>query len=364
MYEALLQLPVIGIDTSQLIFLLIAAFAGGAFGAAIGALPAFCFTGFAVIAGEAANLVGIEGAETSISITNASVTGTVGFGAVFGPHISFAAGAAAAAYAAKKDGAMPDPGDGDYHPAKDIAYALGTRPDVLAVGGIFGIIGAVGTLISGGLALPWDPIAIMVVVSAALHRIAFGYPLIGGGDRNLLDMSPFENEEMRTATDGGEVATDGGYKRLAVEPWLPHQYKWANVGMIGLVAGLLGGFIALETGSPFLGFGISAASLTFLNLGVEKIPVTHHMTLPASTAALAVFPDPTGTTKIIALLIGGLFGVYGALIGEVVQRVFYAHSDTHFDPPAAAIVVATLTVAILAIIGVFDSSSWVPLLGM
>jgi hypothetical protein len=77
-----------------------------------------------------------------------------------------------------------------------------------------------------------------------------------------------------------------------------------------------------------------------------------------------VFPDPTGTTKIIALLIGGLFGVYGALIGEVVQRVFYAHSDTHFDPPAAAIVVATLTVAILAIIGVFDSSSWVPLLGM
>ncbi|MEF8828866.1 MAG: hypothetical protein V5A15_04140, partial [Haloarcula sp.] len=59
--------------------------------------------------------------------------------------------------------------------------------------------------------------------------------------------------------------------------------------------------------------------------------------------------------------VAGVFGAYGALAGEVIQRVFYAHSDTHFDPPAAAIVVATLTIAILAIAGVFGSSSWVPL---
>jgi hypothetical protein len=373
MFEVLLQLPVIDMSVANFVFLLIAAFAGGAFGAAIGALPAFCFTGFMVIAGQAvavlrSNLLAGELGELGAEGISTGVTGAVAFGPVFGPHVAFAGGAAAAAYAAKKDGVMPDPEEGGYHPAKDIAYALGTRPDVLAVGGLFGIFGAVGTALSGGLALPWDPIAIMVVVSAATHRIVFGYPLIGAGSRNILDMSPFEQGEKRVATDGSgnEVATDGGYasKRLVVEPWLPHQYKWANVAMIGLVAGLLGGFIALETGSAFLGFGISAASLTFLNLGVEKIPVTHHMTLPASTAALGVYADPTGTSAVIALLIGGLFGAYGALIGEVVQRVFYAHSDTHFDPPAAAIVVATLTVVLLAIAGVFDSSSWVPALGL
>lgn len=70
------------------IYLIIAAFADGAFGAAIGALPAFIVTGLMVIAGEAGGLGG--------------VTGDIAFGPVFGPHIAFAGGAAAAAYAAKK----------------------------------------------------------------------------------------------------------------------------------------------------------------------------------------------------------------------------------------------------------------------
>ncbi|WP_199722479.1 hypothetical protein [Haloarcula sp. Atlit-47R] len=358
----------------DLLLLIIAAFAGGAFGAAVGALPAFCFTGFMVIAGQAVailrgSLVGQLG-ELGADGLATGVTGAIAFGPVFGPHISFAGGAAAAAYAAKSDG-MYEPDDGDYHPAKDIAYALGTRPDILAVGGLFGIFGMVVQQLSSGLLLPWDPIALGVVLSAVAHRIAFGYPLIGAGSRNILDMSPFENGEKRMATDGGGAeATDGGVAesyRLAVEPWLPHQYRWANVAMIGLVAGLLGGWIAIQTGSAFLGFGISAASLTFLNLGVEKIPVTHHMTLPASTAALAVFggaPELGTMAAVIAILVAGVFGAYGALIGEVVQRVFYAHSDTHFDPPAAAIVVATLTVFILAVVGVFGGTSWVPALGM
>jgi len=375
MYDLLLQIPVIGMEVPSFIVLLLAAFAGGAFGAAIGALPAFCFTGFMVIAGQAVailrnNLLSGELGELGAEGISTGVTGAIAFGPVFGPHVSFAGGAAAAAYAAKSGG-MYEPDDGDYHLAKDIAYALGTRPDVLAVGGLFGIFGVFVRQISGGLALPWDPIAMGVVLSAVAHRVVFGYPLIGAGSRNILDMSPFENGEKRVATDGGDdVATDGGTAesyRLAVEPWLPHQYKWANVAMIGLVAGLLGGFTALQTGSAFLAFGISAASLTFLNLGVEKIPVTHHMTLPASTAALAVFggnPEAGSMAAVVALIVAAVFGVYGALVGEVVQRVFYAHSDTHFDPPAAAIVVATFTVALLGIAGVFGGTSWVPTLGL
>ncbi len=351
-------------------FMILAAIAGGAFGAAIGALPAFCFTGIMVIAGEAANilkaeLTGVIDVPATADIA-VGVTGSLAFGPVFGPHISFAGGVAAAAYAAKH-GKMQS--GFDYHNAKDITFALGTKPDVLAVGGVFGILGLFVTRVSGTVGLPWDPIAFGVVASAVAARLAFGYPIVGSPrGKGILDMTPFEREEMRapsgtggtseeegTAVDGGMVQSD----RLAVEPWLPHQYEWASVAAIGVVAGLLGGFIAVQTGSAFLGFGISAASLLFLNLGVEQIPVTHHMTLPSSTAALAV--APLGLADPVLLVVAGLFGAFGALVGELVQRIFYAHSDTHFDPPAAAIVVATLTIAVLHLAGVFPSAVWIPL---
>jgi hypothetical protein len=274
----------------------------------------------------------------------------------------------------------------DYHEAKNIAHALGTRPDVLAVGGLFGILGMLVRQVSFGFALPWDPIAMGVVLSAVFHRVFMGYPLIGKveGD-GLFDMSPFEREEMQQTPEGGEVVADGGHasdasgasseprsdggtatkQRLAVEPWLGHQYKWPNVAMIGLVTGTLAAYATVTTGSVFLGFGISAASLLFLNLGVEQIPVTHHMTLPGATAA-AAYAGGAGalmgaSTPAIPILIGALFGMIGALFGEVIQRIFYAHGDTHFDPPAAAIVMATFVIAVLAIVGVFPSSSWVPL---
>jgi len=61
------------------------------------------------------------------------------------------------------------------------------------------------------------------------------------------------------------------------------------------------------------------------------------------------------------LLLGALFGVIAALFGELIQRIFFAHADTHLDPPAAAIVVGTFIIAVLAVAGVFPSSAWVPL---
>jgi len=347
---------IVGRSAVDFVYWLIAAFAGGCFGAAIGALPAFCFTGFAVIAGEAANLIGLSGAGEGVALSASGVTGLVGFGPVFGPHIAFAGGAAAAAYAAKKEGAMPPQEDGGYHPGKDIAYALGTRPDVLAVGGVFGILGAVSNGLLGTLSpVGFDTIAFTVFISALIHRVAFGYSLFGSpGGSGYFDMTPFEN--------GEEVAADGGSEvmRPAVEPWLPHQYKWGNVAFIGLVAGLLGGYLVITTGSMFLGFGISAASLTFLNLGVEKIPVTHHMTLPGSAGAAAFVADPTGSSAIVALLLGAVFGILGALVGEAGQRVFYAHGDTHVDPPAFGIFVCTLLIGILSLAGVTVRGLFVP----
>ncbi|WP_435347084.1 hypothetical protein [Haloarchaeobius sp. HRN-SO-5] len=386
-----IPLQLLGYTAQEWVVFGLAAFAGGAFGASLGALPAFIFTGFMVVAGEAVNTLGrsVSGAMEgpAAELGSVGITGLIAFGPPFSPAISFAGGAAAAAYAADR-GYMES--GFDYHNAKDIAYALGTKPDVLAVGGVFGIIGLVLTQLSATFAAPWDPIAMGVVLSALIHRIAFGYPIIGEVRGNILDMSPFEREEMRVVGDaatsggGGDTATDGGTAtsdRLLVEPWLPHQYKWANVAMLGFVVGIFGAFVALVTESYFLAFGISAATLVFLNCGVENIPVTHHITIISSTAALAILGFGAGgegqpalqegallfvdaapaDLPAIALVVGAVFGIIAALFGELFQRVFYAHGDTHWDPPAAAIVFGSLLIALLYLAGIFPAPGYVPI---
>jgi hypothetical protein len=371
----------------------IAAFAGGAFGAALGALPAFIFCGFMIIAGEAVNVLKAELVGVGVAPADAltvGFTGSIAFGPVFGPHVSFAGGVAATAYAARK-GYM-DTGF-DYFEAKNISHALGTKPDVLVVGGLFGVFGMAVRQVSAGFGLPWDPIAMGVVLSAVAHRVILGYPLIGSiQGKNIFDMTPFEREEMHTTAEGGEIIADGSGEiedetedgetydgedeseetvanggeitnRFLVEPWLPHQYRWANVAMLGLVVGILGGYLVVATGSVFLGFGISAATLVFLNCGVEKIPVTHHITLPASTAAVALAGGVASMPMLSSLAIAAVFGISGALTGEIVQRTLYAHGDTHFDPPATAIAINTFFVGVLFLLGVFPSSAWVPIPG-
>lgn len=360
---------------------IIASFGGGAFGAALGPLPAFIFTGFMVIAGEASVVSGGAG----------NITGNVAFGPPFSPAISFAGGVAATAYAARQ-GYM-DEFEFDFHQAKNIPQSLGTKPDVLAVGGAFGILGYWLQTASAQLGMPYDPIAMGVVLSAFAHRLFLGYSIIGKvRSSNILDMTPFENEERRVlgegATDGGEVfeaepeatAAEAPAEkgRFLVEPWLPHQYRWDHVVMIGLAAGILGAWVAIMAESPFLGFGISAASLLFLNCGIEKCPVTHHITLPGGTAALAVYLGAdhalaegapvaydggallAAQSAEVALIVGLAVGIVCALFGEVFQRVFYAHGDTHVDPPAAGIVFGTFLVAIGYAAGIFPTTVWVP----
>ena len=360
MYEFILQIPIIGMEVEPFVLLLITALAGGAFGAAIGALPAFIFTGFVVFLGEGVailqreigNLPAINQGELA-----AGITGVLGFGAITGPHIAFAGGVAASAYAGKKYPEM-NPAEGGYHFGKDITYAFGTKPDILAVGAVFGALGVLINRIAGGiialLGIPiTDTIALAVVLSAFIARVAFGYPLVGNpfGD-GLLDMTPFEREDPHPMADGGGVEHKG---RLATEPWLPHQYKWSGVTVIGLVGGILGGYIWIQTGSIFLGYAISAISLLFLQLGVEKIPVTHHITLIGAVGAVVI--DPVAGS-IVALIAAGIFGAASGLLGEVTQRLFYAHSGTHVDPPAMAIAIAMLVVAILSIIGVLPNAGY------
>ncbi len=364
MYDAIiLQVPLLEMPWEEFILLLITALAGGAFGAALGALPAFIFTGFVVFLGEGVAILQRELTGTVEVIPQgelaAGITGVLGFGAITGPHIAFAGGVAATAYAGKKYPEM-EPDGWDYHFGKNILYAFGTKPDILAVGALFGALGMLITrvgnalIIASGVPLT-DFIAFSVVATALIARVAFGYPLIGRpAGSTLIDMSPFEREVPHASADGGEVPIEH-QNRLATEPWLPHQYKWPGVATIGLVGGILGGYIYIQTSSIFLGYAISAISLLFLNLGVEKIPVTHHITLIGAVGAVVVLP---AAGAVPALLAAGVFGLISGLLGEVTQRIFYAHSGTHVDPPAMAITIAMTIVVILSIAGVFPNAGY------
>lgn len=343
--------------------MLLAAFAGGAFGAAVGALPSFVLTGLLVIVGELYALAGrLAGVATPIDIT-----GNIAFGVVLGPHVAFGGGAAAVAYAAGRG----DLGtDFEYHEAKHITRGLGSRPDVLAVGGAFGVLGYSIAALSATLGLPVDPVALGVVGSALLHRVAFGYSLFGAPAGRLLDMSPFERSERRASERFASPEDGDGSGRFAVEPWLPYQYRWSHVLGLGLAVGALGGYVAYLTASAFLTFGISVVALAFLVAGTADIPVTHHMSLPASTIVLAsvgaggpLTPDAVATAMPLweAVALGALFGGLGALVGEFAQRALYAHAETHLDPPAASIVVTSALLGALALLGVLPRSVWIPL---
>lgn len=340
--------------------LLLAAFAGGAFGAAVGALQSFSLAGLMIVVGELYALVyRTIGADAPVDITD-----SIGFGVVLGPHVAFGGGAAAVAFAAKR-GYLET--DFEYHEAKHVTRGLGSRPDVLAVGGLFGMVGYAVATASVALGVPTDPVALGVVLSALAHRVAFGYDLVGADARRLFDMSPFERGERRGDAD---VVPDGGQAPLVVEPWLPYQYRWGHVTALGAVVGILGAYVAYVTASAFLAFGISVVALAFLCAGVAEIPVTHHMSLPASTVVLASVDGGGPVTPGLvaeavplgeALLLGAAFGIIGALLGEVAQRVLYAHADTHLDPPAASIVVTTFLIATLALVGLLPNAAWIPL---
>lgn len=289
---------------------LLAAFGAGLFGAAIGALPAFIFTGFAVLVGVALGMAG--GAYPFL--------GNIAFGPVFGPHIAFGGGVAAAAFAARQDRL----GSG-----RDIATALAglANPSVLLVGGLFGAGGYVvqkllGTYIGGFT----DTVALTVVISAVVARLLFGKTGLFG-----------------TVTE--EAAKRGRWNPGGNQVWAPYMQDWGQVALLGAGIGLMSAWISLSVAEfdpalagfgPVIGFGISATSLLFAQFGV-KVPITHHMTLIAGLAAVA-----SGS-----LLIGVAFGLIAALVGEFSSRLMLIHGDTHIDPPAMAIWMMTLAVILI-----------------
>ncbi|TKV60395.1 hypothetical protein FDO65_01360 [Nakamurella flava] len=302
----------------DLLFLLMAA-GGGFFAAAIGALHAFIFTGFMVLLGNAVIMAG----------GGPAFLNDVAFGPVFGPHIAFAGGVAAAAYAARVS---------DKVGGKDIGVPLISieRIDVLLVGAGFGMLGYLINL--GVTKIPWfgthtDTVAFTVVVSAIIVRLA-----IGRG-------SLFGNIDQQAAGWGRFAPKDSA-------AWVRYHEKFVPNSFLGFFVGLLSSGLAmlLARAYPDLAiatvfFGISAVSLFFLSLGLS-FPVTHHITLIAAVATVNFLPIVGN--EIGTLFIGAIAGMVAAWFAEFFARFLHDHGNTHIDPPAAAIWPATTIVLALA----------------
>lgn len=318
---------------------LLAALFGGYFGAAIGGNFAFALTGFMILF------------SWGIWIGSGSDIGFnyIAFGPVMGPHITFAAGCAGAAYAMKK---------GLIESGRDATSPLARlgRVDVLLVGAAFG---AFGYLFNLGLGfIPWfgghiDTVALTVFTSNVLARLIWGNGV----------MVPEKYNAGATSF----------FKKIApndTDFWLRYQEKPSQYLPLGFFAGGLaaGAAVMLSHFVPgaaanahTLPFAISAIIILFLILGAE-MPVQHHITIIGGLAAVKFMPvlagagfdwnaDWTSGTWMLAIgaiLIGSVFGMISATLAEVQSQLFHQRGNTHIDPPAAAIWSSTLLVLVLS----------------
>ena len=286
--------------------MLILSFAGGMFGAAIGGLPSFVLTGIAAVVGLAVYWATGEGTFVNL----------VAWGPLLGPHIAFAGGVGAAAYAAKK---------GKLGAGKDIVSSLMglDSPDVLLVGGVFGALGYVVAWAFGLLGniggFPWTNLpSISIITTAIVARLAFGSTGVFGKVREGA------NRWLASPEDGA--------------CWLPWQYKPAQIILISIAWGLPIAFLVRTMPELFtFCFGMAAIALVFLGTG-SKFPVFHHMGIMAGMATLV-----TGN-----IWWGLAFGLLAGFLGEFFAAAFLYHGDTHIDPPAFAVFVTWTIIAIFA----------------
>jgi len=295
-------------DAMSLIF----SFCGGMIGAIFGPVTTFIVVGFTGLLGVIAVIAG----------SSFDWIGTIALGPLFGPHVAFVGGVAAAAYAAKVK---------KLESGKDIVTPLISikSPMVLIVGGIFG---SAGYLMNAAFLQyfpgKFDSIAFTIVILALIGKTIFGEFGISG----IVGQTP---DEIK--------AIGGRFHVNSPNQWLPYLSTGTEKALVALSVGGGSAYVTAvmlqnpETAgvAAFVGFFMSAASLLWLITGFA-IPVTHHMTLCASYAVLVS---------------GGsiLWGITGALIAafaaDFLAQVFLLYgSDTHVDPPSMGIAVTSLLI--------------------
>ena len=265
---------------------ILAAFGGGVFGALIGALPAFIFTG----------VIGLIGIAVMACGGDIDIVGNIAFGPLFGPHIAFAGGVAAAAYAANKKHYIDS--------GTDILTPLLKTNDVgvLLAGGIFGILGCLINHLYVSMGLQTDTVAMTVCTSGIIARLVFGSTGIFG----KTEIAATSESEKRRCIPDSKTLTFGIVWSLALGLAISYTVNITQINIIG--------------------FCISASLLIFVQMGFE-FPTTHHITLVAGYATMA-----TGS-----IFVGAVFAVIAYIVGEIVGRTLNSYCDSHIDPPATTI---------------------------
>lgn len=277
-----------------MLFNIIAAFGAGALASCIGAVPAFVMTGLITIVGAIAGMAGFD---------------TIAFGTVFGPHIAFAGAVAATAYAAKK-------GYGVDGPAVGTPLAPLGKPDVIVVGGLFGIIGwAIATFVVGNIFGPilpaTDTPGMTVVISGIIARLAFGKRGLASGTRGAVTSA----QSVLIAVAFGLMVAGTGIALNAVNPDIMGSY---NLIIFGIAA-----FTLIFPGAPaWHQIGITSAAATSMGLAA-------------------------GMSGFAVVLFAVAIGVFANFLCDLEGYLINSDVDSHIDGPGFAICLTTIVLSVI-----------------
>lgn len=290
----------------ELLLAILASFGAGTLAAAMGAVNAFIMTGVIAIVGGIGQCLGLANA--------AGLYSTIAFNTVFGPHISFAAGVAAAAYA-KKIGKLEN--------GCNLGLGLASlgEPSVLLVGGIFGVIG----MFIGNYLVPFvfgqlipigtDNPGMTVMISGIIARLVFGQRGLFSADRKFIS----------SGKDLGMVVLRGISYSLMV----------AGTGVALNAAGID------ISGYNIIIFGCAAVSLIFAGNASW-----HHIGIISAYATMVAIG--AGLSSIVTVLLAVVCGLAVALICNIENCLINTDVDSHIDGEGTSICLMTIVVNIIA----------------
>lgn len=281
----------------------LAAFGAGALAANMGAVNAFIMTGIMAIIGGVCQCLGLTD----------GLTGIVAFGTVFGPHLSFAAGAAAAAYA-KKIGKLES--------GCNLGLGLASlgEPSVLIVGGVFGIIGwVIGTYVAPflfGTLIPvgTDNPGFGVVLSGVIARLVFT-------KSGLLSAKPTVLSKGKAL--GGVLVRGIGYSLMVGGTAVALHEAGVNLAGYNIIV-----------------FGCAAVSLIF-----PGNASWHHTGIISAYAAMTAVSAGLGGVAVVAMAV--LCGLGATLLCNFENCMFNTDVDSHIDGEGFSIVIMTIVVNLI-----------------
>lgn len=288
------------LNGQEMILWMALAFCGGAFGAAVGGLCAFVFCGVGALISSAFMLAGNPDAA---GWTDAWVT----WGPLLGAQTSFVGGGWAAVYAQHRAG---------FHSGRDICKPLVAlnRSDVLAVGGLGGVCGALMTwlfwlipsyTIGGQTVASNNTVASGVVAAAIIGRLAYGktgvFGKVPAGVRRWV---------------GNETCC-----------WLPWEHNCGQLMLISVMVGMPAAVLAFANpATHLLLFGVMTVLFLFMVLE-QGVIAGHHFAICAYFAVAA-----TGNAAW-----GLAFAILCGFLTEIFAFTFTAYADSHIDPPTCGI---------------------------